>query len=242
MTSTATAAPATSYQGTDKLLFGLVLAVVTFWLFAGTTGTVAPAIMEDIGPRFIDAASMNLAVSITALFSGLFIVLMGGLADRVGRVKITLIGVALGVVGSLLLVFAVGGLALPLLLIGQYVVLAIIAYCLFGLGLAFYATPSTDAALMNLPAAQVGSGAGIYKMASSLGGAIGAAVSLALFTGLSGSPVTIIGDVVHMDGRTDNIALRLAAMIALGVNLVFVLLAIVIITVMVPKQSGRISP
>jgi hypothetical protein len=99
MTSTATAAPATSYQGTDKLLFGLVLAVVTFWLFAGTTGTVAPAIMEDIGPRFIDAASMNLAVSITALFSGLFIVLTGGLADRVGRVKITLIGVALGVVG-----------------------------------------------------------------------------------------------------------------------------------------------
>jgi DHA2 family multidrug resistance protein-like MFS transporter len=119
MTSTATAAPATSYQGTDKLLFGLVLAVVTFWLFAGTTGTVAPAIMEDIGPRYIDAASMNLAVSITALFSGLFIVLTGGLADRVGRVKITLIGVALGVVGSLLLVFAVGGLALPLLLAGR---------------------------------------------------------------------------------------------------------------------------
>jgi DHA2 family multidrug resistance protein-like MFS transporter len=73
MTSTATAAPATSYQGTDKLLFGLVLAVVTFWLFAGTTGTVAPAIMEDIGPRFIDAASMNLADTTTALLSRLFI-------------------------------------------------------------------------------------------------------------------------------------------------------------------------
>jgi MFS transporter, DHA2 family, multidrug resistance protein len=498
MTSTTTTAPATSYQGTDKLLFGLVLAVVTFWLFAGTTGTVAPAIMEDIGPQFIDAASMNLAVSITALFSGLFIVLMGGLADRVGRVKITLIGVVLGVVGSVMLVFAIGGLALPMLLagraiqgfsaacimpasmalvkaywdgparqravsmwsigswggsglaavfggamtqfiswraiflasvvisvisflmilgtpeskvaqagpkrsfdvvglilfiigtlglmivllfgsklswgsptvltlgavavaayvafyfternkdhpfmdfalfrnttftgatisnfllngtigmlfisqqliqlagrkpdgspysawdagiltlgyaifiiafirvgekllqrfgprkpmiwgslivivaclllmstnllIGQYVILAIIAYCLFGLGLAFYATPSTDAALTNLPSAQVGSGAGIYKMASSLGGAIGAAISLALFTGLSGSPVTIIGDVIRMEGRTDNIALRLAAMIALGVNLVFVLLAILIITVMVPKESGRISP
>jgi DHA2 family multidrug resistance protein-like MFS transporter len=45
-----------------------------------------------------------------------------------------------------------------------------------------------------------------------------------------------------MEGRTDNIASRLAAMIALGVNLVFVLLAIMIITVMVPKESGRISP
>ena len=35
---------------------------------------------------------MNLAVSITALFSGLFIVVMGGLADKIGRVKIALLG------------------------------------------------------------------------------------------------------------------------------------------------------
>jgi hypothetical protein len=45
-----------------------------------------------------------------------------------------------------------------------------------------------------------------------------------------------------MEGRTDNIALRLAAMIALGVNLLFVLLAILIITIMVPTEGGRISP
>jgi MFS transporter, DHA2 family, multidrug resistance protein len=498
MTAPAVTAPPKGYQGTEKLLFGLVLAVVTFWLFAGTAGTVAPAILEDIGTQHVDAASMNLAVSITALFSGLFIVLMGGLADRLGRVKITLLGVVLGMVGSLMLIFAAGSLALPLLLtgravqgfsaacvmpaslslvkaywdgpgrqravsmwsigswggaglaavfggamtqffswraifiasivvsaisfvmivgtpeskvdrsgprkpfdivglalfivgtlclmivllfgsklgwgsatvltlaavtvvawaaffvternkenafidfalfknttftgatisnfllngtigmlfisqqliqlagrksdgspytawdagiltlgygifiiafirvgekllqrfgprkpmiwgslivivaclllmstnlrIGQYVVLAVIAYCLFGLGLAFYATPSTDAALANLPADQAGSGAGIYKMASSLGGAIGAAISLALFTGLSTSPITLIGDVVRLEGRTDNAALRLAAMVAIGANLVFVLLAIVSITLMVPKQSGRIAP
>lgn len=49
MSSSAVAAPAAAtpkaYQGTDKLLFGIVLAVITFWLFAGTAGTVAPAIM-----------------------------------------------------------------------------------------------------------------------------------------------------------------------------------------------------
>lgn len=80
----------TGYQGTDRLLLGIVLAVVTFWLFAGTAGTVAPAIMEDVNTdrEIVDAASMNLAVSVTALFSGLFIVLMGGTADRIGRVKI----------------------------------------------------------------------------------------------------------------------------------------------------------
>ena len=35
---------------------------------------------------------MNIAVSITSLFSGIFIVVMGGLADRVGRLKIIRIG------------------------------------------------------------------------------------------------------------------------------------------------------
>ena len=45
-----------------------------------------------------------------------------------------------------------------------YKILAVIAFSLFGLGLAFYATPSTDAALSSLPAAQSGSGSGIYKM------------------------------------------------------------------------------
>src|SRR5690606_40937297 len=48
----------------------------------------------------------------------------------------------------------------------QYAILAAVAYSLFGLGLAFYATPSTDAALTNLPGDQAGAGSGIYKMAS----------------------------------------------------------------------------
>ncbi|MDY5131574.1 MFS transporter [Actinotignum timonense] len=94
----------TGYRGTEKLLWGIVLAVVTFWLFAGTAATVAPNIMEDLGN--VDAAGMNLAVSITGLFSGLFMVLMGGLADKIGRVRITLLGIVLNAAGSLLLIFA----------------------------------------------------------------------------------------------------------------------------------------
>lgn len=476
-----------TYKGTEKLLWGIVLAVVTFWLFAGTAATVAPNIMKDVG---IDASGMNLAVSITGLFSGLFMVLMGGLADKVGRVRITLVGVALNALGSLLIVFASGAVALPLLLVGraiqglgagcimpasmalvkaywdgkarqravsmwsigswggsglsaifggavvqyvgwrgifiasiiisavaflmilgtpenkveghkgehfdtvglilfvigtlglmivllygsklgwtsmitlglavvaviayvlfvcwenkqshpflafalfknktftgatisnflvngtigmliisqqiiqlaghkpdgsmytafdagllslgygiciiafirigekllqhfgprqpmiwgclisgvscallmatnvlidQYVYMSIVAYCLFGLGLAFYATPSTDAALSNLPAAQAGSGSGIYKMASSLGGAIGTAVSLAVFYGLQG---TAVPDIVVMAGRSDNASIRLAAMVALGVSLFFLVCAIISIVITVPKGGG----
>lgn len=480
------------YQGTEKLLWGIVLAVVTFWLFAGTAGTVAPEIMNDINAnhKYLDASSMNLAVSITGLFSGLFMVLAGGTADKIGRVKVTLFGVLLNIIGSLLLVFATAGLALPLLIIGRviqgfaaacimpasmalvksywdgaarqravsmwsigswggsglaaifggtvvnyvgwrgifiasiiisaisflmilgtpedrvenstkkkfdyiglvtfivatlslmivllygsklgwaslttiglavlsvvfyaifytwekkqsnpfvnfelfknttftgatisnflvngtigmliisqqviqmaghkadgsaytafdagllsigygifiiafirvgekllqkfgprkpmiwgtlitilscsllmtthlligtYVILAIIAYCLFGIGLAFYATPSTDAALSSLPADQAGAGSGIYKMASSLGGAIGTAISLAVYYGLQGATVP---DVIVLQGRTDNASIRLAAMIALGVSLVFLLLTIVSIVTTIPKGGG----
>lgn len=113
----------TAYQGNDKLLIGIVLGVVTFWLFAGTVGTIAPEILKAINSdaERISAQQMNLAVSITALFSGLFIVVMGGVADRIGRVKITLLGLIAGIVGSLLVVLAAGAAALPLMLAGRAV-------------------------------------------------------------------------------------------------------------------------
>ena len=87
--------------------------------------------------------------------------------------------------GSLIVGLSIAMLMPTNLLIGQYTMLAVVAYTLFGLGLAFYATPSTDAALSNLPDDQAGSGSGIYKMASSLGASFGVAISAAIFTALS---------------------------------------------------------
>ncbi len=121
-TASATA-PHTAYQGTEKLLWGIVLGVITYWLFAGTVGTVAPEILRSINSEAerISAQQMNLAVSITALFSGLFIVVMGGLADKIGRVKIALLGLVANIVGSFLVVLAAGAVALPLMLAGRAV-------------------------------------------------------------------------------------------------------------------------
>ena len=67
-----------SYRGTDTLIFGIVLAVFTFWLFAQSTLNIAPAIRDSL--RITESLS-NTAVSISALFSGIFIVVAGGLAD-----------------------------------------------------------------------------------------------------------------------------------------------------------------
>src|SRR6187401_2198379 len=88
-----------SYRGDDRLLFGIILGVLAFWLFAQTTLNIAPAMAADLA---VSTSVMNIAVSITALFSGIFIVVIGGLADRVGRVKVVQIGFVLSILGSLL--------------------------------------------------------------------------------------------------------------------------------------------
>ena len=497
-TTEAAAGPApgrTAYQGTDRLLLGIVLSVVTFWLFAATAGTVAPDILRSLNgtTQRVSPEQMNLAVSITALFSGLFIVVMGGLADRFGRVRILYVGLAAGIVGSALVAVAAGPVALPLMLLGravqglsaacvmpaglalvkaywqdearqravsmfsigtwggagvsalfggaiasslgwrwifvlsiavsvvagllvrgtpeskvagdrhrgldlvglalfmatvlalmivlifgqtlgwtspavlalvavavvglvafvrweraqahpfidfalfrnstftgatisnfilnasigllvvsqqllqqarpedhpehvsageagmltigyavaiiafirvgekllqrfgprkpmiwgslvvaascvlllptwvmldQYKVLAAIAYTLFGVGLAFYATPSTDAALCSLPADQSGAGAGIYKMASSLGGAIGLAVSLAIYTGLMGNETRLLGSTVTFVGDQSNVDLRQAGLVVFLFNLLLVMGAILSIVLTVPRGGG----
>jgi len=67
---------------------------------------IAPDIGRDLG---LGASTMNTAVAITALFSGIFIVVIGGLADRVGRVRIVRIGFYLSILGSLLVGIAPAG-------------------------------------------------------------------------------------------------------------------------------------
>jgi DHA2 family multidrug resistance protein-like MFS transporter len=123
------------------------------------------------------------------------------------------------------------------LLLSDYEILAVLGYTLFGVGLAFYATPSTDAALANLPAAQAGAGSGIYKMASSLGAAFGVAISAAIFTALSANNKSILWleGVITFAGRQNNLAVREAAIIALGFNVLMIVVAILSIMLTVPK-------
>lgn len=503
MSAPTTASPTQPFVGNDKLLVGLVLSIVSYWLFAISLGTVARVVMNDINGElapgattwpnpFLSPTAMNLAVALTGLVSGLFIVLAGGFADRYGRVKLTLIGNALNIVGCLLIVFAAGSVAAPLMIAGRaiqglsaacvmpatiamvkaywngpgrqravsmwsigsfggaglaafvggltattlnwrwififsmivsviaallvwgtpeskvaptgehkrfdvaglgiflvmmlalmmlltfggktfgwvsmtglamiavfviglivfilverrkdnafidfglfknmnftgtvaanfavnstlgllivsqqllggddrigplmagalslgyplmvilfiragekllqrhgprrpmiwgsllvalaaflllwtnlrlipfYLALSIVAYACFGLGLAFFATPATDACLTSLPPERAGSGMGIFKMASSLGGSIGTAVALSLFLGFSqGNAAHLVGDVIVMTGRQDNLAVRQAAMIALAAMLVFALLAALVAAIAVPKGKKQ---
>ncbi|TAH60702.1 MAG: MFS transporter [Fermentimonas caenicola] len=105
------------FKGNDKLLFGIILGVLAFWFFAQTTLNINVDMAKDLN---MDMSMMNIAVSVTALFSGIFIVVFGGLADKIGRVKIIRIGFYFSIIGSMLVgLTPTGGVAEAVLILGR---------------------------------------------------------------------------------------------------------------------------
>ncbi len=101
------------FKGNNRLLIGIVLSVLTFWLFATSLVNVIPTLTQAFHSRL---ETISIAVSLTALFCGMFVVGAGGLADTYGRVKLTNIGLWLNIIGSLLVIATS---FVPLLLIGR---------------------------------------------------------------------------------------------------------------------------
>jgi len=114
-------------------------------------------------------------------------------------------------------------------------------FTLFGTGLAFFATPATTAALSNLPADQSGAGAGVFKMASSLGAGFGIAIVAGIFTSVSGSGDTQDWLPELFLGKQDNINYRFAAIPALSAALIFALLSAIVANTKIPKDGGKIK-
>lgn len=154
------------------------------------------------------------------------------LLQKMGARKPMLMGCAITGAGILLTTFT-------FLLASQYMIVAFVGFTLFGIGLGFYATPSTDAALSNVPNDKAGAASGIYKMASSLGAAFGVAISAALFTSLSGLKTSFAPLSDLFLGRTDNVGIRFAAAVALLFNMMMVIVAIIAIAMTVPKDDPR---
>ncbi|CBG89768.1 MFS transporter [Citrobacter rodentium] len=122
-----------TYAGNDRLLAGIVLSVLTFWLFAQSVINVVPAMKSSLD---ISLETLTLAVSLSALFSGCFVVASGGLADKFGRVRLTLIGLLLSVTGSALLMLAQG----PALFLAGRAIQGLSAACIMPATLALIKT------------------------------------------------------------------------------------------------------
>ena len=208
-------------------------ATISNFLLNGTAGMlIVSLILLQVGGNLSaqEAGILTLGYAIAIV---LFIRVGEKLLQRFGARKPMLWG-------SLIVGLAIILLMFTNVMTGTYKILAIIAYTLFGLGLAFYATPSTDAALSNLPADQTGAGSGIYKMASSLGAALGVATSAGVFAAFNvGKHVQWLEGVLTFVGREDNVVVREAATIALSVNLLMIIMAVLSIVITIPKSSGK---
>jgi len=127
--------------------------------------------------------------------------------------------------------------SMTFLLIGQYAVVAVIGFVLYGIGLGFYATPSTDAAMSSVSNDKAGAAAGLYKMASSLGSAFGIAISAAIYTGAQRLPPELIPEVFW--GRQDNVAMRFGGGVGLLFNIFMCVIALISIMVTVPARDAE---
>ncbi len=114
------------YHGTNKLLLGIFLSVLTFFFYAQTVLSIAPIIQADLG---ITSSWMDTAVSITSLIAGIFLVFFGNLADRIGRVRTTIVGIFFSIISSLLIALSPAGTA-NFLLAGRIIQGLSIAYIL----------------------------------------------------------------------------------------------------------------
>ncbi|WP_336185509.1 MFS transporter [Klebsiella grimontii] len=121
------------FVGTDRLLAGIVLSVLTFWLFAQSVINVVPAMKSSLD---ISLETLTLAVSLSALFSGCFVVASGGLADKFGRMRMTSLGLILSIVGSAMLVLSQG----PALFLAGRVLQGLSAACIMPATLALIKT------------------------------------------------------------------------------------------------------
>ena len=111
------------FRGDNRLLLGIILGVITFWLFAQSLVNLVVPLQSSYNS---DIGTINIAVSLSALFSGLFIVGAGDIADKFGRVKLTYIGLALNIIGSILIIIT----PLPSLLIIGRAVQGLSAACI----------------------------------------------------------------------------------------------------------------
>lgn len=85
----------------SKLLTGIVLSILTYWLFAQAFLNIGPKIQTtfDASPDIV-----NISVSLTSFVTGVFMVVAWNISDKFGKVKLTRIALVLSIVGSLMLI------------------------------------------------------------------------------------------------------------------------------------------
>lgn len=83
------------------IIIGIVLSILTYWLFAQTFLNLGPHLQETFDTS---QGIINLSISLTSLITGIFMVAAGTLSDRYGYVRFTFLAIVLSIIGSLLVI------------------------------------------------------------------------------------------------------------------------------------------
>ena len=71
-----------SYKGNDRLIFGIGVGILTYWLFSQALLNTVPDVQQDLA---INTNIIGIGISATSLFFGIFVVVAGGFVDRYGQ-------------------------------------------------------------------------------------------------------------------------------------------------------------
>lgn len=116
VTKAALAAQPGEYKSPGTVLLGMCIGVSLYWLFGNSMSALLPSIGKSLDVQAADP-NLVLASSLAGLVAGIFTVPAGGIADRIGRVLMTRLGLAVGLVGML-----AAGLApsVPVLIVARF--------------------------------------------------------------------------------------------------------------------------
>ncbi|MFV5900731.1 MFS transporter [Staphylococcus gallinarum] len=99
----------------QQLLLGIVLAILTYWLFAQSFLNIGPKVQGTVSTS---PDIVNISISLTSFVTGVFMVVAGNISDRYGMLKMTRIALVLSMVGSLMLIITN---SVVLLLVGRMI-------------------------------------------------------------------------------------------------------------------------
>ncbi|CDR64628.1 TPA: MFS transporter [Staphylococcus argenteus] len=87
----------------SHIIIAIMLSALTYWLFAQSFINIGPLVGQTY---HTSPAILNLSISLTSFATGIFMVAAGDIADKIGQLKMTYIGLIASIIGSILLIIS----------------------------------------------------------------------------------------------------------------------------------------
>lgn len=87
----------------SKIIIAIMLSALTYWLFAQSFINIGPLVGQTYQTS---PAVLNLSISLTSFATGIFMVAAGDIADKIGQLRMTYMGLIISMVASLLLIIS----------------------------------------------------------------------------------------------------------------------------------------